>query len=376
MALVGNIACGADKTVFLYAGLPKTGSAFLRQEVFRKLDPSRVCVNPKDVTRAFQEMHVAQYSSACKNSMKKIVAETFSNITQDIVLITDMGLAGDAEDNFKQFDKITDFLAELFPEASIIITLRNQVDWLLSLYKHLTIGLGVSAAKFLNFSDGKFHPKHSKDFPNVDALGFDFAEKCDRYVETFGGKNVHILFHEDMIANPENFVRRVGDIFGCDVVGDVNFRTENRSVSAFGSQLTLYREKLGRLLGREKSRRKEKKILYRIILWLEQYDLGKELWRDAIRKKGVPHAPIIILRRFLLKLRWDYIVRNILDRIIYLDWDVLGKERREILSRHYSRLNEGLRPYFRNRETERRYIATAWAESQPNGSGLNSFGNH
>ncbi|MEE1551158.1 MAG: hypothetical protein V1244_05985, partial [Nitrospinaceae bacterium] len=139
-------------------------------------------------------MHAAHYSSACKNSVKEMVTEAFSDITQGIVLITDMGLAGDAEDNFRQFNKSTDFLAELFPEASIIITLRNQVDWLLSLYKHLTAGLGVSVAKFLNFSDGKFHPKHRADFPNVDALGFDFAEKCDRYVETFGRENVHILF--------------------------------------------------------------------------------------------------------------------------------------------------------------------------------------
>jgi hypothetical protein len=365
-----------DKKVFLYVGLPKTGSAFLRQEVFTKLDPSRVCVNPEGVTRAFQEMHVAHYSSACKNSVKKMVAESFSNITQDVVLITNMGLAGGAEDNFKQFDKITDLLAELLPGASIIITLRNQVDWLLSLYKHLTTGLGVPVAKFLNFSDGKFHQKHREDFPNVDALGFDFAKKCDRYVEVFGRKNVHILFYEDMAANSENFVRQVGNIFGCDVVGDVNFRTENKSFSTFGIQLTFYRKKLERLLGREESRGKEKEILYRIILWLAQYDLGKELWRDAIRKKGAPHAPAIILRRFLLRLRWDYFIENVLDRIVYLDWDLLGKEKREMLSRHYSRLNQGLHPYFRNRETESRYIATAWAESQPNGSGVDSPGNH
>jgi len=70
-----------------------------------------------------------------------------------------------------------------------------------------------------------------------------------------------------------------------------------------------------------------------------------------MRKKEAPYAPAIILRRFLLRLRWDYLIRNVLDRIVYLDWDLLGKEKREILSRHYSRLNQGLRPYFRNQET-------------------------
>jgi hypothetical protein len=354
---------GVDKKVFLYAGLPKTGSAFLRQEVFTKLDPSRVCVNPEGVTRALQEMHAAHYSSACKNSVKKMVTEAFSHITQDIVLVTDMSLAGDTEDNFRQFDEITDFLAELFPEASIIITLRNQVDWLLSLYKHLTAGLGVSVAKFLNFSEGKFHPKREEDFPNVDALGFDFAEKCDRYVQTFGRENVNILFYEDMVTNLENFVRQAGDIFECDVVGGVNFRIENKSFSTFGIQLTFYKEKLEKLLGRGERWGNEKKILYRAISWLSQYDLGKELWRDAIRKKGAPYAPAIILRRFLLKLRWEYLIRNGLDRVVYLDWDLMGKKKREILSRHYSRVNEGLRPYFRNRETESHYIATARAES-------------
>jgi len=356
-----------SKKVFLYVGLPKTGSAFLRQEVFTKLDASRVCINPEGITRAFQEMHTAQFSSACKNSVKKMVAESFSNITQDIVLITGMGLAGDAEDSFKQFDKITYFLAELLPDASIIITLRNQVDWLLSLHKHLAHDFSVSITKFLNFSNGKFCPKHGEDFPNVDALGFDFAEKCDRYVKTFGRENVHILFYEDMVANPENFVRQAGCIFGCDVVGDVNFRIENKSFSTFGIQLTFYKDKLEKLLGRGENWGKEKKILHRTTSWLSQYDLGKELWRDAIRKKGAPYAPAIILRRFLLKLRWEYLIRNVLDRIVYLDWDLMSKEKRDILSRHYSRLNEGLRPYFRNRETESYYIVTARAESQPNG---------
>jgi hypothetical protein len=86
VVLVGNMTHGMDKKVFLYVGLSKTGSAFLRQEVFIKLDPSRVCVNPEGVTRAFQEMHAAHYSSACKNSVEKIVVEAFSHITQDIVL--------------------------------------------------------------------------------------------------------------------------------------------------------------------------------------------------------------------------------------------------------------------------------------------------
>jgi hypothetical protein len=351
-----------DKKIFLYVGLPKTGSAFLRQEVFAKLPSSRVCVNPEGITRAFQEMHMARYSPASKRAVGKAVAETLSNVAQDMVLITDMGLTGEAEDNFKQFDEITDFLADLFPDVSIIITLRNQVDWLLSLYKHLTTGLGVSVAKFLNFSGGKFCPKHREDFPNVDALEFDFAEKCDRYVREFGRENVHILFHEEMAANPESFVRRVGKIFGCDVVGDVSIRTENRSFSALAIQLTLCKEKLRALVIRDKSRLEEKGWPLKAALWLGQYDLGEELWRDAIRKKGPSYAPAIILRRFLLRIRWDYFIRNGLDRVAYLDWDLLGKRKRALLSRHYSSLNERLRPYFIDQETEKHYISA-------NGSG-------
>jgi len=52
--------------------------------------------------------------------------------------------------------------------------------------------------------------------------------------------------------------------------------------------------------------RKENKILHRIIAWLEKYDIGKELWRDAIRKKGVSCAPAILLKRFLLRLRNEW----------------------------------------------------------------------
>lgn len=130
------------------------------------------------------------------------------------------------------------------------------------------------------------------------------------------------------------------------------------------------------MLGRGESRGKEKKVLYRTTSWLSQYDLGEELWRDVIRKKGAPYAPVILLRRFLLRLRWDYFIRHGLDRIAYLDWDLMGKEKREILSRHYSSLNERLHPYFSNPETESRYITTARPGSRLNGSGVNSPGNH
>ncbi len=351
------------KKVFFYVGLPKTGSAFLRQEVFTKLDTSRVCVNPEDVVNVVQKMHASHYSPANIDAVKNAAAKAFGNIDQDIVLVTDLDLVGLAVDNFRRFEEITDFMKELFPEASIIITLRNQVDWLLSLYKHTTTGLDVSITEFLNFSGGKFNSKQREDFPNVDALDFNFAEKCEYYVKAFGKENVHVLLNEDMVSDPEGLARQIEGIFGCDMVGNINFRTENKSFSSFGIQITLCKEKLGKLFGREGRQRKEDKILHRIISWLEQYDIGNELWRDAIRKKGALYAPAILLKRLLLRLRWDHFIRNVVDRIVYLDWDMLGKERRKILSRHYSRLNEGLRPYFKNRETENRYIATAQAES-------------
>ncbi len=345
-----------SKKVFLYVGLPKTGSAFLRQEVFTKLDRSLVCVNPEGVTRALQEMRVTHYSPAGKNSVKKTVAEAFAEITQDTVLITDLSLAGDACDNFSQMREITDFLADLFPDASMIVTLRNQVDWLLSLYKHETTGHGIPIAKFLNYRDGAFGAAKKQDYPNMDALSFDFAKICEYYVKTFGEENVHILFHEDMAENPEDFVRQVGEIFGCNVAGDVSFRTENRSFSALSIQLTLCKEKLRTLMIWDKNRRPGKGWLVKAIQWLGKYDLGGELWRDAIRKKGAGYAPVIVLRRILIRLCWDYFIRNIFDRIIYLDWDLLGKERRKILSQHYSRLNGGLVPYFKNPRTEQYYI--------------------
>tara|TARA_B100000315_G_scaffold242270_1_gene264262 strand:- start:81 stop:1148 length:1068 start_codon:yes stop_codon:yes gene_type:complete len=349
----------APKKVFLYAGLPKTGSAFLRQEVFTKLTESLVCVNPEGVTSALQEMHVAQYSPTCKNRVKKMVMEALTEITQDTVLITDLSLAGGACDNLSQMPEITDFLADLFPDASVIITLRNQVDWLLSLYKHETTGRDIPITKFLNYRDGAFGAAKKQNYPNVDALGFDFVKICEYYVKIFGKENVHILFYEDMAENQEDFVCQVGEIFDCDITGDVNFRMENRSFSAFSMQLTLWKEKFRTLLIWNKNRRLGEGWLVRIIQWLGSYDLGGELWRDAIKKKGVRYAFAIALRRVLLRLRWDYFIRNVLDRIIYLDWDLLGKERRKILSQHYSRLNGGLVPYLKNSLAKQYYVSVS-----------------
>jgi len=89
---------------------------------------------------------------------------------------------------------------------------------------------------------------------------------------------------------------------------------------------------------------------------LSEMDMSKELWKDAIRQKGWACAPFIILNRILLRLDWVRFVKNGLDRLVYINWDLLGKLKRKQLATHYSQINKGLLPFIRNDLVARKYI--------------------
>lgn len=85
------------------------------------------------------------------------------------------------------------------PDAKIMIVLRNQTDWLSSLYKH-HVGKGESR-RFREFIK-EFLP-----------AGF-YASLAEMYFKLFGKENVLILFYEDLLANPVIFLDKVSRFFG------------------------------------------------------------------------------------------------------------------------------------------------------------------
>ncbi|MDO8558741.1 MAG: sulfotransferase [bacterium] len=90
------------------------------------------------------------------------------------------------------------------PDAKILIVIRNQADWLASVYKH--------------FIRGREELRAFSKFIKEDAfvkVGF-YSAIVDLYFKLFGRGNVLVLFYEELLSNPENFLDKISDFFGID----------------------------------------------------------------------------------------------------------------------------------------------------------------
>jgi len=102
-----KISNNMKKDVIIHVGLQKTGTTFLQEEIFRKMNV-RYIRNINFVNLCF------------KRDKKTIIA--------------DEGLSGNARSNKVDRFKIADNLHKLFPDAKIIVGIRNPHDMIASLY--------------------------------------------------------------------------------------------------------------------------------------------------------------------------------------------------------------------------------------------------
>lgn len=105
-------------------------------------------------------------------------------------------------------------LRDLFPEARILLTLRNQVDIVASLYglylrRSLATGTPVAG-----FSEWYLHGAGSSYVPLTDR--FNFLSLYQPLAEAFGGENIAILTYEEFTADPGAYLRRLARVFGCE----------------------------------------------------------------------------------------------------------------------------------------------------------------
>jgi len=118
-------------------------------------------------------------------------------------------------------------LKKFFPNASILISIRNQMTAIPSYYlRHYTSLKDVPCAnkiKYISFDD------YLKFFTNNSSIGFfkkiNYYKQYLVYNEFFDEEKIHILLFEDMIYNQEIFFKKISSIL--DINKKVLFNTFN-----------------------------------------------------------------------------------------------------------------------------------------------------
>lgn len=116
----------------------------------------------------------------------------------------DETLKGEYSTSYLSSDVAPDRIKKHFPDAKIIMSLRNPIKRAFSQFKNAKkageIEGGTSFRDFLNNSDSIKRGMYSS--------------KLQRYRELFGEDNVLVLLYEDSLENPEGFIKRIYKFLG------------------------------------------------------------------------------------------------------------------------------------------------------------------
>lgn len=216
---------------YIHIGYPKNASTTLQTDIFPTVDKAAYLgrIYGSDQAYVSEEVSEALYAISMidsidyshsdverkiKNTLNKMMNE--SDIEK--VIISSEAFSNNVSDR----KLIAKRLNALFPDAKIVLIIRNQMDALRSMYGFLVCQLG----KNINLSYGR---PSVKTFENWILEQEEYL--CRSYVSTlkyhefisvywdlFGKENVSVLLFEKLVYEPELFFDEMADFLDVDVI--------------------------------------------------------------------------------------------------------------------------------------------------------------
>ena len=324
---------------YLHTGMHKTGTKFFQHKVFPNLDKTKINYNPPKLCQLICDLLKADRCDVdmvldAISQEKKIISK--ENLQS--VLISREIMSGDLFSFYKGYQDNYIRLQRAFPEAKLIISLRYQVDWIVSCYRetlhehhYQTIG------QFLGFELG------CEDFVKANYKDLDFSAILTHLNNLFGAENLNVFFYENFREDKLVMLKSISSILGVHDVSVTNDSDSipNRGYSALGVELSVKRYRLFKALHLEKH------FVHRPIRFFGESSIPagfEELsvlpkdkyWHDGylrdneeVRSDGYPND-LSLSERWKLKLSWRNLIKGNLDKIIYQDWDLLELYRDEL----------------------------------------------
>jgi hypothetical protein len=204
--------------VVIHIGFPKAGSTWLQRELLPRVRNARMV--PRTVVR--RELLVPSPLAFDARAARRAVLGRGA----ERVLLSEEELAGNLHTgglHGAMSKEIAERLARAFPDAHVVILLRNQLDMIASAYKQYVEGGGTgSIHRFLRPARS---PHKTPNF-SLDFLAYDAQVR--RYESLFGEDAVHVYPFEDLRRDGGAFVLRLASDLDLDLdPAEVSYSARN-----------------------------------------------------------------------------------------------------------------------------------------------------
>lgn len=233
-----------DKKVFIHIGYPKTATTTLQNHLFSNLTRFDLIGQPitkenEDVQKIIHTITDCETLDYNADDLRERIERCVSDDKQ--LLISEESLStGSSLSGRVSRSEIAYRLKSLFPNAKIIVILREQKSIIKSFYLQKK---KIDKNFKVDFNDWFESNKNNQHKENV--FQYLYYEKLiELYDKLFGEENIKILLFEDFKYNLTPFVRELTDFLGEDFDSDkLGRKHDNKTVTGATLMLRTMNEK-------------------------------------------------------------------------------------------------------------------------------------
>lgn len=196
----------------IHIGYHKTGSTFLQKKIFPALPINQVLIpNVK---------YLAETVTYNPQHFLTTLGNQYDLHTHPQTIISQETLSGRGDGN-PMWDKflIAQRLHQTFPDARILIVIRNQFDYIMSLYTFRVVIRGLERQSLSDYLTEKFDRLSEK-------LQYHKLVAC--YQALFTKKRVLVLPYEQLVTGHQQFVQHILDFMQIDTTVQYNTQKVNK----------------------------------------------------------------------------------------------------------------------------------------------------
>ena len=228
----------------IHIGYPKCASSSL-QELFLNNENINLIVSRNNKHKESKELidelilkDNIEFSIRSCQKYLKIMREKFINKNKVEIISEECFTASSV--SYADRGSIALRLKELFPNAKILIVIRNQFNVINSRYNHDPndiYALGLSN-KFLNIN--QWIDKNFERFNRSYLSTYNYFDLIEHYKKIFGKDNVHIGIFEELVTDSNKFLFKLNNFLGRDNIclDNLEIPFENKAIDLY--KMSLY----------------------------------------------------------------------------------------------------------------------------------------